>query len=306
MEVNQPQRAATRTPITGILIVNKPSGLSSRTVVDRVVGLVARVKVGHAGTLDPLASGILIICVGTAVRLVELLQQPSKSYQTKIFLGARSDTLDADGLIVVEPSARAPSADEVASALDPFVGQILQTPPCYSAKKIRGRRAYHLARAGRPVELAPRMVRIDRITVLSYAWPCLELEIVCGSGTYIRSLAHDLGEALGCGGFVQTLVRTRVGPFTLEDALDAQALSSATIKEHLRPALDALPGMSRVALDAQQLAAISHGQSLSAADLAEPLAASGPVALVDSAGNLAGLAELDAEGKRLHPRKVLI
>jgi tRNA pseudouridine55 synthase len=280
--------------------------VTSRAVVDLVVRLVDRVKVGHAGTLDPAASGILIVCLGAATRLVPMLQQMSKSYRSKLFLGARSDTLDIDGRITPVTDARAPSADEIQVAAARFVGETHQTPPHYSAVKIRGRRAYELARSGRALEPAPRIVRIDRISVLHYTWPHLELEIDCGSGTYIRSLARDLGEALGCGAFVETLVRTRIGPFTLEQALGAGALSTALIEEHLRPPLDAVPGLTRVVLGAGQLEEISHGRSLPAGDLALPATAAGLVALVDSAGNLAALGEFDRAGGRVHPRKVLV
>ena len=206
----------------------------------------------------------MLICIGAATRLVEMLQQPSKSYRTKICLGARSDTLDADGRITFEPSARAPSAEEVKSALVPLVGEVLQKPPDYSALKIQGRRADDLARAGRALELAPRTVRIDEIAVLGYAWPHVELEVVCGSGTYIRSIARDLGEALACGGYVASLVRTRIGPFLLEHALDASALSTESIQRHLRPALDAVAGLPRLVLESHELEAITHGRRLTA------------------------------------------
>src|SRR5438445_11555994 len=131
-----------------------------------------------------------------------------------------------------------------------------QMPPDYSALKVGGRRAYDLARAGRPVELAPRRVRIDRIDVLHYDWPRLELAIDCGSGTYIRSIARDVGEALGCGGLVETLIRTRIGPFTIEQALDLRELSAESLPGHLRPALDAVAELPRLVLDPRQVAAV--------------------------------------------------
>jgi tRNA pseudouridine55 synthase len=291
---------------SGILIVDKPSGLTSRAVVDGVVRLVDRVKVGHAGTLDPLATGVLIVCVGTATRLVETLQRFSKTYRTRVLLGARSDTLDADGRITEERDPRAPSVDEVQCALASLVGSIRQTPPAYSALKIGGRRAHELARAGRAVELAARTVRIERICVLHYAWPRVELEIECGSGTYIRSIARDLGEALRCGGLVETLVRTRIGPFTLDQALDFSALDAVAIDQHLRPPLDAVWGLPRVVLDPDQLEEIGHGRSVPAGGLVDPEIASGPVALVDRAGNLAAMADFDVRSGRLVPRKVLV
>jgi tRNA pseudouridine55 synthase len=290
----------------GILIVNKPSGLTSRELVNLVSRLRPQCKVGHAGTLDPLASGILIICVGAATRLVETLQQLPKSYRTTIRLGARSDTLDAEGQIIEEPRPRIPSLDEVRSALLPFVGEVIQQPPNFSALKIKGRRAYDLARSGRRVELAPRLVRIDRVALLRYAWPHLELEIDCGGGTFIRSIARDVGEALACGGLVETLVRTRVGPFELENASASADLSAESLEKHLKPALDAVPGWPRITLDARQLELVAHGRKIAAADLLGPALSGGSVALLDSAGNLVALGDLDPQDGWLQPRKVLI
>jgi tRNA pseudouridine55 synthase len=291
---------------SGILIFDKPSGLTSRALVDRVVRVIPRVKVGHAGTLDPLASGLLIVCIGAATRLVEMLQQLPKSYQTKIRLGARSDTLDADGRILSDSSARIPSADEVERVLLPLLGQVAQQPPEYSALKIKGRRAYDLARTGHALELAPRRVRIDRLAVLRFDWPCLELEIDCGSGTYIRSIARDIGEALACGGYVETLVRTRIGPFTLEQAVDPAELSAESIDRHLRPALDAVPGLPRLVLDARELDAVAHGRRLVVSELVDPPLRAAQVALVDSAGSLVALGEFDADRRWLQPRKVFV
>src|SRR5437763_8405087 len=176
----------------GVLVVDKPRGLTSRAVVDRVARLVPLAKVGHAGTLDPLASGVLVVCIGPATRLVEMVQRLPKSYRTVVLLGARSDTLDAEGRIEPAANPGIPSRLDIERAVSPLVGEVDQMPPDYSALKVGGRRAYDLARAGRPVELAPRRVRIDRIVVLHYDWPRLELAIDCGSGTYIRSIARDV------------------------------------------------------------------------------------------------------------------
>jgi len=248
----------------------------------------------------------LIVCVGAATRLVETLQQLPKSYRTVFRLGARSDTLDADGRIVAEPCPRVPTPLEVEYALLRFLGEVIQRPPDYSALKIKGRRAYDMARAGQVVDLAPRPVRIDRIALLRYEWPHLELEIDCGSGTYIRSIARDVGEALACGGFVETLVRTRIGPFALEQAVGATDLATESIGRHLRPALDAVPDLPRLVLDSRQLESVIHGRRLVTAELGSPSVPAGRVALLDSAGNLVALGELDPQDGWLQPRKVLI
>jgi tRNA pseudouridine55 synthase len=292
--------------VTGVLVLNKPSGITSRKLVDQVARLASRSKVGHAGTLDPLATGILIVCIGSATRLVENLQDLPKTYRTLVRLGARSDTLDADGQIEIEQSPRIPSLLDIERALQPLTGEVDQRPPAYSALKIQGRRAYDLARAGRALELAPRRVRIDRIDVLQYDWPSLELEIDCGGGTYVRSIARDVGETLGCGGFVQTLVRTRTGPFTLADAIEPALLSSESIYHYLRPAIDAVAAVPKLIIDASQVEAVAQGRRLSTQDLGAVPFADGQVALVDREGILIAMAEFDIAQGWIQPRKVLV
>jgi tRNA pseudouridine55 synthase len=306
MESPEPHEPAERGAVTGVLILDKPSGITSRALVDRVACLFPRIKVGHAGTLDPLASGILIICVGTATRLVGTIQELAKSYRTVVRLGARSDTLDADGRVVEEACPRVPDREEIDQAMPRFLGQIDQLPPEYSAVKVKGRRAYDLARAGRTVELAPRSVRIDRIAVGRYVWPRLELEIDCGSGTYIRSVARDLGAALGCGGYVEKLARIRVGPFTLREAVGPDDLSSESIDRYLRPALDAVPNLPRLRLGPSELEAVAHGRRLATSAIGGARIPDGRVALIDSAGKLIALGDVVQEEGWCQPRKVLI
>jgi tRNA pseudouridine55 synthase len=293
--------------VGGLVVLNKPTGISSRKLVDQVARCLPRSKVGHAGTLDPLASGILIVCVGPATRLVQNVQDLSKSYTTLVRLGARSDTLDADGCIEVEMSPTIPTSHQVEEAIRPFTGIVIQTPPAYSAKKIQGKRAYELARAGQTLELAPCEVRIDRIHVIDYTWPHLHLEIDCGGGTYIRSIARDIGDALGCGGLVETLIRTRTGPFTLEQAFDPSELSRESIHRCLRPAIDAVPDLTQVVLDDDQVKAVIQGKRLPAGDLrGEWSGATGQIALLDPEGRLIALAELNLAQGWVQPRKVLV
>jgi tRNA pseudouridine55 synthase len=294
-------------PEHGILVVDKPSGVTSRFVVDVIAHAVPRAKVGHSGTLDPLASGILIICIGAATRLVEAVQRWSKSYRTVVHLGARSDTLDADGRIETVACPPIPRAAEIARVLASLSGPTLQRPPAYSALKIRGERAYDLARAGRRVELAPRLVQIDEIAVLRYEWPRLELQIDCASGTYIRSLARDVGELLGCGGYVETLVRTRVGPFSLEEAVSLEALAAAnSVGPHLRPAIEAVPDLPRVVLSPSQVEAVACGRRLSTTDLSRPIETVGDVALLSEDGQLVALAQSNPREGWVQPRKVFV
>ena len=288
----------------GILVVDKPGGLTSRAVVDRVVRLIGRVKVGHAGTLDPLASGVLVVCVGPATRLVEEIQSMPKSYRTVVRLGARSDTLDADGRIEHVEDARVPSPEDIEAALAPLVGEVDQVPPAYSALKLGGRRAYDLARGGQAVELAPRRVRIDRIEVIRSEWPHLELAIDCGSGTYIRSVARDVGEALGCGGLVEVLVRTRIGPFRLEEAVTLDGLSAESLPGLLRPAVEAVAGLPRRVLEPGEITAIAAGRRLPTVPDEVGAQGPGPIALVDADGRLIALAEVHPDAGQIQPRKV--
>ncbi|MGP0070094.1 MAG: tRNA pseudouridine(55) synthase TruB [Isosphaeraceae bacterium] len=284
--------------------VNKPQGVTSRAVVDRVARLIGQAKAGHAGTLDPLATGVLVVCVGPATRLVDWIQRLPKTYRTVILLGARSDTLDADGRIEYLAAPTVPPPEAIQAAILPLLGETEQMPPDYSALKVKGRRAYDLARAGQSVELAPRCVRIDRIAVVDYQWPRLELEVDCGAGTYIRSIARDVGEALGCGGLVETLIRTRIGSFTLEHAVNLDELSAESLADRLQPPLDALADLPRLRLDPDQVAAVTNGRRLNPRDFPDPDIPAGEVALLDPEGRLLALAESNPSEGWIQPRKV--
>jgi tRNA pseudouridine55 synthase len=208
----------------GLVVLDKPGGMTSRDAVDAALRWFPRgTRVGHTGTLDPLATGVLVLCVGSATRLTEYVQQMAKTYRTTVRLGARSDTDDADGTVTPVDVLHPPQREELENCLQTFLGEIEQVPPAFSAAKVTGRRAYDLARQGREVALEARRVRIDGIDVLRYEYPEADLEVRCGKGTYIRSLARDVGERLGCGGLVQVLRRTRVGPFQAADAVSLEA-----------------------------------------------------------------------------------
>jgi tRNA pseudouridine55 synthase len=290
----------------GLLVLDKPSAVTSRRVVDQVSRLVPGVKVGHAGTLDPLASGVLVVCLDAATRLVERIHMLPKSYSVQIRLGAKSDTLDADGRIEVEPSPIIPSRAEVEAVLAGMVGEIAQRPPEYSAKRVKGRRAYDLARAGQTVELAPRRVRIDQISVVDYSWPRLSLAIDCGSGTYIRSIARDVGESLGSCGLVEVLKRTGIGPFTIEQAVSPSTLAAEGVERHVRPAVLAVLDLPRLVVDAQEIAAVRQGRRLGRPDVPGVSPVAGEIALVDAEGALIALAEAVEDGRWVQPRTVFV
>lgn len=248
----------------GLLVLDKPGGMTSRDAVNRLQSrLPRRTKIGHTGTLDPLATGVLVVCLGHATRLAEYVQAMKKTYRATFRLGATSATDDADGAITPVPDARPIDRESLDQALGSFIGEIEQTPPAFSAAKVDGRRAHDLARAGAEVELQPRRVSIERIVVEHYAWPRLDIEVLCGKGTYIRSIARDLGTRLGCGGLVETLRRTRVGPFTPEMAIPLDA-EFEMMRARLRPMLEAVGELPRVAVDPADAARLRHGQPIRA------------------------------------------
>jgi len=238
------------TPIVGIIVVDKPEGVSSMGVC-RVVrgklrtgGAPKRIKVGHGGTLDPLATGVLVILVGKATKLCDRVMIGEKRYAAGIDLSAFSETDDREGEREEINVATPPTRVELESACTGFVGTIMQRPPAYSAMKVNGQRAYKLARAGEAPKLEPRPIVIHACDVVSYDWPIAILDIRCGKGTYIRSLARDLGVALGTGGMLSSLRRTAVGPFMIQDAVTLDQLPQPMTQEDLSPVERYLPQIS--------------------------------------------------------------
>ncbi len=205
--------------INGILNVNKPEGGTSFSVVAWLRHLSGEKHIGHAGTLDPMATGVLPICFGQATRVVEFLANAHKVYRAQIELGATSDTFDREGQITRSSDPSAITAIQIEEALSKFRGCIEQSPPIYSALKYQGKRGYELARAGIPVEIKPRQITIFKLELIEFKLPTLTIEVECSKGTYVRSLAHDLGQYLGCGGYLVNLIRTQYGPFRIENAL---------------------------------------------------------------------------------------
>jgi tRNA pseudouridine55 synthase len=293
----------TASPFHGLLVLDKPGGLTSRAVVDQVQRWFPRgTRVGHTGTLDPLATGVLVVCVGVATRLTEYVQDMDKVYGASLLLGARSDTDDADGTVTPAAVDQPPDRDAVLRSVQEFIGKIDQLPPAYSAARVSGRRAYDLARRGAEVALRPRRVRIYGIDVLAYDYPRLELEVRCGKGTYIRSLARDLGERLGCGALVRTLRRTRVGPFTAADALSVDT-DPATARSRLLPPAAAVAQLPRVTLAGDAAARLRQGQAVPIGDAA--LGDASQCAVFTQDGVLVAVAHVDAEKGLLRPAKVM-
>jgi len=249
-----------QTPLSGILNVDKPPGVTSHDVVDAVRRAVGQRKVGHAGTLDPMATGVLLLCLGQATRVAEYLMASHKRYRATIVLGMATDTYDAEGQIVSRGGRTDFSQQEIEGTLAGFVGRIEQVPPMYSALKRGGQPLYKLARQGKVVERKPRPVEVDELVLLDWTLPSLIIEVACSPGTYVRSLAHDLGQKLGSGAYLASLVRLSSGRFTLEEAVSLERLTEAFRRgqesRYLLPLDEALldwPAMIVGADDAQRI-----------------------------------------------------
>jgi tRNA pseudouridine55 synthase len=275
----------------GLLNINKPAGLTSRDAVNHVQRLVRPDKAGHAGTLDPLATGVLIICIGPATRLVPFVQQQRKVYRATFLLGRTSDTDDVEGRVSILEQAPEIGREQIVAVLPRFLGRIEQTPPQYSAVKVRGERAYALARAGREAALAPRRVDIHRLELLAFDGVELSLEIECGSGTYVRAIGRDLGAALGSGAVMSRLVRTRIGPFVLEQATPLDALTRESLPSHLLPAALAVADLPRCEIDETQWEHLRNGRGVPRGEL-PPLHVGQSIALFAGSGELAAVGEL--------------
>lgn len=294
--------------ISGVLVVDKPIGMTSHDVVNAVRFGTGIRRAGHTGTLDPRASGVLVILVGPAVRLSEYVSASDKRYQAIIRMGASTDTFDADGRFTrqVQPVINV-TEQQFEDALKNFVGEIEQTPPPYSAVKVRGRRAYDMARRGETVALLPRKINVYHLEVLEWAPPEVVIDVHCSSGTYVRSLANDLGEVLGTGAYLVGLRRTKSGRFSLRDATPLRKLQEAfragNWYQYLIPAAEALGDWPAVELDPDEVEAVKHGHRIPANPADRP-GINNLVRGVSMAGELVALMELDPTTSEWQPKKV--
>lgn len=304
--------------ISGVVVVNKPSGPTSFDVVRRVKGLFKAKRCGHTGTLDPTATGVLPICVGDATKVAGFIADGEKEYEGTIRFGESTDTQDAAGRTLSRKDASAVTRERLEEELRRFVGLVEQLPPMYSARKVEGKRLYQLAREGLEVERAPREVHIDeaRLTFVGEPVPHADggppvldagVFVRCSKGTYLRTLAHDLGERLGCGGHLRELRRVRVGPFGVDEAVGLDQLM-ALVKEGRRdelaqcllPVSRALEGLAELPLDAALSRRVAHGHAPGPADLsrlrAPPYPRGRRVRLSDPEGRVLAVAESDGVG----------
>ncbi|MBN2548341.1 MAG: tRNA pseudouridine(55) synthase TruB [Anaerolineales bacterium] len=289
--------------VSGVLVVDKPIGLTSHDVVQIIRRGTGIRRAGHTGTLDPRASGVLVILIGPAVRLSEYVSASDKRYQATIHLGASTDTYDSEGTVTSSAPVEGITEEHFNEILQQFIGEIEQVPPPYSAVKVKGRRAYDMAREGEEVELMPRKINVYSLEVLEWAPPEVVIDVYCSSGTYVRSLANDLGKALGTGAHLIGLRRTKSGRFTLRDAVPLRRLQEAFTAGNwyrsLIPAAEALADWPMVELDADQVELIRHGHRVPADPEAKGLARG-----VSEQGDLVALMEVDEATREWQPRKV--
>ena len=287
---------------SGVLVVDKPIGMTSHQVVQIIRNGTNIKRAGHTGTLDPRASGVLVILVGPAVRLSEFISAEDKRYQATIKLGEKTDTYDGDG-VVTGTSSMEITRDQFEEALSGFVGEIKQVPPPFSAVKVQGRRAYAMARNGEEVNLEPRLINVHSLDVIEWNPPEVVVDVHCSSGTYVRSLAYDLGEKLGCGANLIGLRRTKSGRFTLKDAIPlrrmTEAFDNSSWYQFLIPAAEALGDWPSITLSNNEVDLVRHGHRVTREIGLEKM-----VRAITEQGELVALVEYDQETKEYQPRKV--
>jgi tRNA pseudouridine55 synthase len=295
----------TQTPLDGALVVDKPAGLTSHDVVASVRRRLGGVRVGHTGTLDPMATGVLPLLVGRATRLAQFLSGDTKTYEATIRFGWATSTYDAEGDAVGAAVDGRVDAGALARALDAFRGTFAQRPPAYSAKRVDGRRAYDLARADRAPDLAPVRVTLHEADVLAVTGDTAQVRLTCSAGFYVRSLAHDLGTAIGTGAHLAALRRTASGPFAIERAagLDVLLADEEAAASALVPMADLLPGVPAVRLDPRTVERVRRGQDV---DGAVVPAGTTLARLLTPEGALAAIARPGAVAGALHPIVVLM
>lgn len=290
----------------GFLLVDKPSGWTSHDVVAKVRGITGIRKIGHAGTLDPMATGLLILGIGRATRLLRFVQAGEKEYLARAQLGVATDTLDADGAVLTREPMPV-SRDEVDAAMNRFRGPIMQVPPMVSARKVEGKRLYELAREGKEVEREPRAVMIHSLDVVEFApgeYPELEIRVVCSTGTYVRTLADDLARALGGRGHLTELRRTRNGSLTVDAAATVDELDAGEGWESRVIDLRAgLPDVREVHIDPKLVEAVANGLAMPTTALTSEELEEGPARLIDPSGRL--LAIYAIEGHQAKPEVVV-
>ena len=293
--------------LDGILLIDKPAGWTSHDVVAKARGITGQRRIGHTGTLDPMATGLLVLCLGQATRLVEYLTGHDKRYTGVVQLGRTTTTDDAEGNAIQERPVPEVTQAALAAVVARFRGAISQRPPAFSALKVQGKRAYDLARAGEDVQLAERAVTIHRFNAELLAADTVAVDVTCSSGTYIRSLARDIGEAIGCGGHLAALRRESVGPFSVVDAISldalAQVLAARELDTRLVPADEGISELDAAILGQEGTLAMVQGRPWECA-VGAPSAAN-PARIYSAAGDFIGVGSISNLGE-IRASKVLL
>ncbi len=293
----------------GIINVYKERGFTSHDVVAKLRGILGQKKIGHTGTLDPEAEGVLPVCLGTATKLCEFMNMQDKCYETVMLLGVVTDTQDVWGKVLArqQPDLQ---AEQVRDGIAGFVGPYAQIPPMYSALKVKGKKLYELARAGVEIERSPREVCIHSIQIHEMQLPRVRMEIVCSKGTYIRTLCHDIGQRLGCGACMEELVRMRTGRFTLQDShrLDEieQCMSAGSIRQMIYPTELFFEHYRVVRAKPEADCRLMNGNPIGAQEVSEAQTVCDPVRMYRSDGRFVGIFQYDGESRQYRPIKMFL
>lgn len=296
--------------LCGIINVYKEKGYTSHDVVAKLRGITGQKKIGHTGTLDPDAEGVLPVCFGKATKVSDLLTDKDKVYRAVLLLGVTTDTQDATGTVVEKCSTDSLCKDEAERVIQGFVGKYEQIPPMYSALKVNGKKLYELAREGKTVERKARTVQIHNVTILKMDLPRVELEVSCSKGTYIRTLCQDIGERLGCGGCMESLIRTASGAFRIEDSHRLEEIQrmkdAGALDSFLIPVDAVFEGYREVRIGQELDARLKNGNPFSINGIQEALNDQECVRVYDSAGNFAAIYKYVQNERCFRPVKMFL
>ena len=291
----------------GVSVIRKEKGFTSHDVVAKLRGILHMKKIGHTGTLDPDAEGVLPVALGKATRLVDMITDKEKTYEAVMRLGVVTDTQDMSGTVLSQTAELHVTEEELRAVIESFVGDYMQVPPMYSALKVNGKKLYELAREGKTVERKPRPVHFYEIEILEIDLPLVHFRVTCSKGTYIRTLCHDIGEKLGCGAAMETLLRTKVGRFTLDDAITLaqteEAVKNGTIESKVLGIEEILAEYPRVCCTKEGDRLLANGNPL-VQTLVDAEEKDGWTRMCNSEGNFAGVYQWDEKRDRYFPVKM--
>lgn len=291
----------------GVIVIRKEKGFTSHDVVVKLRGILHMKKIGHTGTLDPDAEGVLPVALGKATRLVDMITDKEKTYEAVMRLGVVTDTQDMSGTVLSQTTGLSVTEEELCTVVSSFVGDYMQVPPMYSALKVNGKKLYELAREGKTVERKPRPVHFYEIEILDISFPLVRFRVTCSKGTYIRTLCHDIGEKLGCGAAMESLLRTKVGRFTLDDAITLaqteEAVQEGTIESKILGIEEILAEYPRVCCTKEGDRLLANGNPLVQA-LVDAQEKKGWIRMCSSEGSFAGVYQWDEKRNRYFPVKM--